>query len=106
MLEIVGAFLLIAGAVFMLVGSLGIIRLPDFYSRTHAATNVDTLGIFLFVIGLAVKEGASLISVKLAVVAVFVLLVNPVGTHALASSALNYGLKPWFKNRKPDAEDA
>ena len=76
-----------AGAIFMLVGSLGILRLPDFYSRTHAATNVDTLGIFLFVIGLAVNEGWSLTTAKLGLVAAFVLIVNPVGTHALASSA-------------------
>ena len=98
MLEVIGAVLLVAGAIFMLIGSIGVIRLPDFYARTHAATNVDTLGIFLFVLGLAVKEGASLLSLKLAFVAVFVLMVNPVGTHALASSALNYGLKPWFRN--------
>ena len=99
MLEAVGAFLLVAGAVFMLIGSIGVIRLPDFYARTHAATNVDTLGIFLFVIGLAVKEGLSLLTLKLAVVAFFVLLVNPVGTHALARSALQYGLKPWFRGQ-------
>ena len=97
MLELIGAALLVAGAIFMLIGSIGVIRLPDFYARTHAATNVDTLGIFLFVIGLAVKEGVSFLTVKLAFVALFVLLVNPVGTHALASSALAYGLKPWFK---------
>jgi len=100
-LEIIGALLLVAGALLMLLGSIGILRLPDFYSRTHAATNVDTLGIFLFVIGLAVKEGASFVTAKLVLVAVFILLVNPVGTHALASSALAYGLKPWFRRRKP-----
>ncbi|MHC4952463.1 MAG: monovalent cation/H(+) antiporter subunit G [Planctomycetota bacterium] len=110
MLEVVGATLLIAGAIFMLVGSIGVLRLPDFYARTHAATNVDTLGIFLFVVGLAVKEGASLLTIKLAFVAVFILLVNPVGTHALASSALNYGLKPWFRgagsaSREPDGRE-
>jgi len=104
MLEAVGASLLVAGAVFMLVGSIGVIRLPDFYARTHAATNVDTLGIFLFVIGLAVKEGLSLLTLKLAVVAFFVLLVNPVGTHALASSALAYGLKPWFRGQPKAGE--
>jgi len=109
-LDFIGAFLLVAGAIFMLVGSLGILRLPDFYSRTHAATNVDTLGIFLFVIGLAVKEGAQLVSLKLVLVALFVLLVNPVGTHALASSALAYGLKPWFRrdgsSEGPERSDA
>ena len=100
MLTVIGALLIVTGAVFMLVGSIGIVRLPDFYARTHAATAVDTLGIFLFVIGLAVKEGTSLTTAKLVLVALFVLLVNPVGTHALASSALAYGLKPWRKGAK------
>ena len=106
MTEIIGALLLVAGAFFMLVGSIGIIRLPDFYARTHAATNVDTLGIFLFVIGLAVKEGAQLVTLKLVIVALFILLVNPVGTHALASSALAYGLKPWFRRDSAADGDA
>ena len=99
MLTAIGSLLIVTGAVFMLFGSIGIVRLPDFYSRTHAATNVDTLGVFLFVIGLAVKEGASLTTAKLLMVALFVLLVNPIGTHALASSALAFGLKPWRKEK-------
>lgn len=99
MLTVIGAILIITGAVFMLFGSIGVVRLPDFYSRTHAATNVDTLGIFLFVIGLAVKEGATLTTAKLVLVACFILLVNPVGTHALASSALVQGLKPWRRSK-------
>jgi multicomponent Na+:H+ antiporter subunit G len=100
MLTILGGILIVTGAVFMLFGSIGVVRLPDFYARTHAATNVDTLGIFLFVVGLAVKEGASLTTGKLVLVAFFILLVNPVGTHALASSALAFGLKPWRRERK------
>ncbi|MEM8885605.1 MAG: monovalent cation/H(+) antiporter subunit G [Planctomycetota bacterium] len=102
-LTILGTALLVAGSLFMLIGSIGLIRLPDFYSRTHASTNVDTLGVFLFVIGIACKEGANLTSAKLVFVAVFVLLVNPVGTHALASSALAAGLKPW---RRPKTDAA
>jgi len=104
MLAILGAILIVAGAVFMLFGSIGVVRLPDFYARTHAATNVDTLGIFLFVIGLAVKEGVSLTTGKLVLVALFILLANPVGTHALASSALAQGLKPWRRKETPGAE--
>ena len=55
-------------------------------------------------IGLAVKEGASFVTAKLVLVAVFILLVNPVGTHALASSALQYGLKPWFRGQPKPGE--
>ena len=101
---VIASLLLIGGALFMLIGSLGVLRLPDFYSRTHAATNVDTLGVFLFVIGLAVYDGWTLTTVKLILVAVFVLIVNPVGTHALASSARATGLKPWTKKSEEESD--
>jgi multicomponent Na+:H+ antiporter subunit G len=93
--------LLIVGALIMLVGSIGINRLPDFYSRTHAAANVDTLGILLFVGGLVVHEGLHLNSAKLLLVVLFLLLTSPVASHALARRALRAGLLPWFSKDKP-----
>lgn len=89
---------LACGAFFMLMGSIGIIRLPDFYSRTHATGKVDTLGIMLTLGGLVLYEGFTINSLKLLVVIFFVAVVNPVGTHALAKAALEYGLRPWFKD--------
>lgn len=90
-------FVVIAGAFFMLVGSIGIVRLPDFFSRTHATSKSDTLGIMLVLGGLALYEGASLNSVKLVIAIVFVALAYPVGAHALAKAAFRHGLKPWFR---------
>jgi multicomponent Na+:H+ antiporter subunit G len=85
-----------AGAFFLLVGSIGVVRLPDFYARTHATTKSDTLGIMLVLGGLAVYEGLTENSLKLLIAIVFVALANPVGSHALARAAFRYGLKPWF----------
>jgi multicomponent Na+:H+ antiporter subunit G len=85
-----------AGVTLMLVGSLGIIRLPDFYCRTHAASKVDTLGIMVVLFGLAVYEGWTLTAGKMLVAAGFLALTNPVAVHALARAALRFGVKPWF----------
>ncbi|MFU8858093.1 MAG: monovalent cation/H(+) antiporter subunit G [Deferrisomatales bacterium] len=87
--------LLSAGGAFMLVGSIGIVRLPDFYTRAHAASKIDTMGIVLLLAGLAVHEGLTLSTGKLLLIIVFVAVANPVGAHALARSALHFGLKPW-----------
>ena len=90
-----------SGAFFMLIGSVGLIRLPDFYSRSHATGKTDTLGILLVICGLILFEGFTLNSVKMIIIGVFVGLTNPTATHALARAAFNLGLKPWFKKPPP-----
>jgi multicomponent Na+:H+ antiporter subunit G len=102
--EIVSLILITAGAFFLLVGSVGIVRLPDFYSRTHATGKSDTLGLMLAMLGLAVHEGLEINSAKLLVVIVFVALTSPVGTHALTRAAYQSGLRPWFVG-EPVPED-
>lgn len=93
----------VTGILFMLVGSIGIIRLPDFYSRTHAVSKSDTLGIIFVISGLVIYEGLSQSSMKLIFVILFITLSNPVGTHALARAALKKGLKPFFSKNREDA---
>jgi multicomponent Na+:H+ antiporter subunit G len=96
--EILALPFLFAGAFFLLVGSIGIIRLPDFFTRTHATSKSDTLGIMLVLGGLAIYEGLTLNSAKLLLAIVFVALANPVGSHALARAALRFGLKPQLRD--------
>ena len=62
--------LVAAGAFFLLVGSIGVVRLPDFYTRIHAVGKSDTLGLVLVILGIAVHEGLSLTGVKLVAVVV------------------------------------
>lgn len=101
---IISAVITSAGAFFLLVGSIGLIRLPDFYCRAHALGKSDTLGIILVVLGLVVHEGITLNSLKLVLIMVFVGLTNPTATHALTKAAIRFGLKPWF--RKNESEKA
>jgi len=90
-------FIVSLGVFFLLVGSIGLIRLPDFYSRTHAVGKSDTLGIILVVLGLVIHEGLTLNSVKLGLIMVFVGLTSPTATHALAKAAYRFGLRAWIR---------
>ena len=96
--NIICIVLVVVGILFMLMGSVGILRLPDFYSRSHATSKSDTLGILFVIAGLVVYEGLTLSSLKLSLIVLFIALANPIGTHALARSALRRGLKPFFSD--------
>ena len=89
-------FLVLGGTLFMLVGSIGINRLPDFFTRAHASGKVDTLGILMFLSGLAVFQGLSLDAGKILLIIAFVAITSPVASHQLAKRALLFGLKPWY----------
>jgi len=85
---------LVGGSFFLLVSSLAVLRLPDYYSRIHGAGITDTLGAGLLLLGLAIQAGLSLITVKLVLILFFMLLTGPVTVHALAKTAYRLGLKP------------
>ena len=93
--------LIIAGLLLMFTGSLGILRLPDFYCRAHASGKADTLGIMVLLAGIAVYEGLTLTSAKLLMAMFFIGLTNPIPVHALARAAMRLGLKPWFSGPPP-----
>lgn len=90
------------GAFFLLIGSIGLIRLPDFYARAHAVGKSDTLGIMLVITGLIIFEGFTINSAKLLIMIVFVGLTNPTATNALTRAAYLFRLRPWFKKDQKD----
>ncbi|MGI9509205.1 MAG: monovalent cation/H(+) antiporter subunit G [Geminicoccaceae bacterium] len=85
---------LVAGIVSMLIGSYGMLKLPDVFTRMHAAGMVDTLGLGLIMIGLIIQAGFSLVSFKLILIVIFVVYTGPAVTHALARAAQYNGVKP------------
>ena len=91
------------GLFFMAVTAIGLIRLPDFYARTHAVSKTETLGIGLVLVGLALYEGATLVSLKIILGLVFIFIANPVAAHVLTRSALQVGIMPW--TRRNSAQD-
>ena len=83
-MDVVSAILLLVGSVFALIGSIGIVRMPDVFTRLHAAGITDTLGAAGVLLGLALKAGFSLLLVKLLLMLAFLLLLNPTACHALS----------------------
>ena len=94
LLDGLSAVLLLAGGGFGIIGGLGVLRFPDFYTRLHAAGVTDTLCALLIVGGLALQSGLSLLTVKLALILLFLLFTAPTASHALARAALADGLDP------------
>ena len=90
--------LLLVGGFLIVTGGIGLIRMPDFFTRLHCAGIVDTLGTALIVAGLILQAGMTQVSIKLVLILVFVFFTSPTATHAVAHAALAGGLKPWTKN--------
>lgn len=86
--------LIVAGSFFTLVGAVGLIRMPELYTRMHAASVIDTLGIGLMFAGLMVHSGFNQVSLKLLFILLLFFFTGPVVTHALAQAALHAGVKP------------
>ncbi|MDD5703623.1 MAG: monovalent cation/H(+) antiporter subunit G [Dehalococcoidales bacterium] len=97
---IIAAIFIVGGLFFLFVSSLGIIRMPDFYTRCHAISKSETLGSMLLLFGLAVFNGIDTSSLKLLSILVFIALANPTATHIIARAAHRAGLRPWSL-RKP-----
>ena len=86
--------LLAGGSVFVLTGGIGALRMPDFYTRVHAASLTDTLGTLLILAGVILQAGLSLAAIKLFAIMVFLLLTSPTAAYALANAARLGGLAP------------
>jgi multicomponent Na+:H+ antiporter subunit G len=91
--------LLVAGGFFCIVGALGMLRMPDLYTRMHAASVVDTLGAGLVLLGLLLQAGWTLVAVKLLMIALIIFFASPTATHALAKAAMTRGLKPTLHDK-------
>ena len=85
---------LLLGSAFCIIGGIGLLRLPDFYSRIHGGGITDTLGAGLVKLGLLLQAGWSLVTVKLVLIMLFLLLTSPVASHAIARAARHSGLEP------------
>jgi|TARA_B110000196_G_C20491644_1_gene362644 multicomponent Na+:H+ antiporter subunit G len=96
-MEILSMVFIVAGLFFLVVAAIGVIRLPDVFSRAHAISLTDSLGAFLTLIGIALHEGLSTNMLKILVVLSLLYIINPVITHATVRAALRSGLKPWKK---------
>ena len=90
----IGAGFCLFGGLLTIVGAIGVLRFPDFYSRTHAASVTDTGAVLALLVGMALLSPNWLVLVKLSAVAVFLFLTGPTATHAITNAAHTAGLEP------------
>ena len=102
-LDILSWVLLSVGGISVLIGGIGALRMPDLYTRMHAASVTDSLGSILVLTGIMLQAGWSLAAIKLAAILLFLLLTSPTASNALASSALLAGTRP-FAEMDDDSE--
>jgi len=93
-IDVASWILLVAGGLFSIIGTIGLVRLPEVYTRMHGASITDTLGAGLILAGLMLQAGATLVAVKLAFLGIFIFFASPAATHALVKAALARGVKP------------
>jgi multicomponent Na+:H+ antiporter subunit G len=98
-----GDIFLVVGALFIALGSLGLIRMPDVYNRLQAGTKSSTLGAMSLLLGIGFHHPDWW--PKLLVIAGFVLFTNPVGSSAVARAARIAGIKPWRAEEKPGSDE-
>lgn len=98
--DVLSWILLGAGSFFVLTSGLGLLRMPDVFSRLHPSGLTDTMGAGLMLTGLMLQAGWSLVSVKLLLILLFLFFTSPTATHALAHAALLGGLTPWTKEKE------
>lgn len=102
--EILISALILFGTAFVVVGAVGLLRLPDVYNRLHATTKATTLGV-VAIIGAAVWSlwlQTGQFSLKLVLTMLFLFLTAPVGAHMISRSAYMLGIKPWSKTVRDD----
>lgn len=98
-LEIIAILFLLGGAFFFLVGTMGLIRMPDVFCRMHATTKCDTLGAGMILVGLMIFYGFSVITLKLLLILIFIWLTNPTAAHIIAKAEYK---KEWLTKKEED----
>jgi multicomponent Na+:H+ antiporter subunit G len=83
------SLVMLSGLFFFMVGTIGILRFPDIFTRAHCAAKCDTLGVVLCLLSLIIFNGFNLVSLKIILIVVFVWVTNPVATHLIAKAEYN-----------------
>lgn len=97
-LDLVSWFFILLGSAFVLIGAIGVMRLPEVFTRCHAAGMIDTMGAGMLLLGLMFQAGGfNLVLVKLIMIGFFLFFTSPVSSHALVRAALADGAKPLVK---------
>jgi len=95
--------LILLGSFFTLVGAFGLVRMPEVFTRMHAASVTDTLGVGFLILGMCLQAGLGLVTLKLVFLLALFFFTGPVVTHALARACLHEGIKPMLAEDRRSA---
>lgn len=104
-IDVLVTVLLVGGCAVALISGIGLVRMPDFYTRMHPSGKNDTLAQTLVLLALIVAAGPSFVAIKLGLIWAFLFLTTPSSTHALARAAHVDGLKPWEQPAPPKPKE-
>jgi multicomponent Na+:H+ antiporter subunit G len=93
-IDILSGVLMSIGGIFCVIGAVGMLRMPDFFTRMHAASVIDTMGAGLIILGLMLQSGFTLATGKLLILGLLIFFTSPTASHSLANAALERGVKP------------
>ena len=105
-IDIISWIALLTGGFFLFVGALGMVRLPDFWARLHAASILDSAGLGLILLGMALQAGWTLVLVKIVLIVLFLFITGPTASHAVANAAYVSGSRPLGIDDVEPKEDA
>lgn len=95
--NIISVVLLLTGTLFFLAGTVGLLRFPDIYTRIHALTKADNVGLGLIVLALALQASSAWMALKLILIWLLILLASSTTGHLVARAALRNGIRPWTR---------
>lgn len=93
LVDVLSWVLMSLGGVFCVIGAVGLLRMPTFFTRTHAASIIDTMGVGLIILGLVLQSGWTLASVKTLILGVLIFFTSPTASHSLANAAKRRGVE-------------
>ena len=99
-MQLIAWALILVGSVMAIIGALGALRFPDFWSRLHAASVTDSGGVIFLLLGMGIHSGFNLITFKLFLIGAFLFITGPTSSHAVANAALVSGVKMPSKKKK------
>ena len=102
-LDVLSWVLLVTGGFFVVVGGIGLLRMPDVFTRMHAGGIADTMGTGMILVGLLLQSDDWLVVAKLLLILYFIIFANPTSTHAVARSALDNDIRPLLPEERGES---
>lgn len=101
--DMISGAMFLLGSFFLVVGAVGLIRMPDVFTRMHAVSVSETMGVGLILGGLMVQGGLTLVTFKLVCLFVLIFFTSPIASHAIARAAMADGVQPLLDGPEIDA---